>query len=60
MADRITNLADGIDPWDLEVELVPTSMFSHVVGPHGRVPMGPPAIVAECPMAPELLRHSPI
>jgi hypothetical protein len=26
-----------------------------VVGPHGRVPMGPPAIVPECQVAHELL-----
>ena len=49
-----------VDPWDLDVEVLPTSMFTHVVGPHGKVPMGHPAIVAECPMAHELLRSSHI
>ncbi len=60
MVAKVDALAEEIDPWDLDVEVLPTSMFTHVVGPHGKVPMGPPAIVAECPMAPELLRHSPI
>jgi len=60
MTAKIDSLGADIDPWDLDVEVLPTSMFTHVVGPHGRVPMGPPAIVAECPMAHELLRPSHI
>lgn len=60
MTAKIDALAVDTDPWDLEVEVLPTSMFTHVVGPHGKVPMGPPAIVAECPMAHELLRSSHI
>ena len=34
--------------------------FTHVVGPHGRLPMGPPATAPESPYTPELLRPSPI
>ena len=49
-----------MDAWDLDVEVIPTSMISDVVGPHGHVPMGPPAIKPECPMAWELLKHSPM
>jgi hypothetical protein len=60
MVAKVEALGEDIDPWDVDVEVLPTSMFTHVVGPHGKVPMGPPAIVAECPMAHELLRHSPI
>jgi hypothetical protein len=60
MVAKVDALAEDADPWDLDVEILPTSMFTSVVGPHGLVPMGPPAIVPECPMAPELLRHSPI
>jgi hypothetical protein len=60
MVSKIDALGDEYDPWELDVEVLPTSMFTHVVGPHGMVPMGPPAIVAECPLASELLRHSPI
>jgi hypothetical protein len=60
MVAKIDALAVDVDPWDLDVEVLPTSMFTHVVGPHGKVPMGPPAIVAECPLASELLRQSPI
>lgn len=60
MADRLAVLADEHDPWELDVEVVATSVVTHVVGPHGKVPMGPPAIAPECPMAHELLRHSAI
>lgn len=58
MEERLAELARDTEPWDLDVELLPTSAFTDVVGPLGRVPMGPPAIVTECPFAPELLRHS--
>ncbi len=60
MVAKLDAFADEHDPWDLDVEAIPTSMCTHVVGPHGKVPMGPPAIAAECPMAPELLRPSHI
>lgn len=60
MVAKLDALGAETDPWDLEVEVLPTSMFTHVVGPHGKVPMGPPAIVPECPMAHELLRPSHI
>ena len=60
MVHRIGASTEERDPWELDVEIVPTSMVTDVVGRHGRVPMGPPAIVAECPMAHELLRHSAI
>jgi hypothetical protein len=48
----------SVDSWEMDVEILPTSMVTDVIGPHGRVPMGPPAIQPECPMAHELLRHS--
>jgi hypothetical protein len=60
MVGKVEALAGEHDPWALDIEVLPTSMFTHVVGPHGKVPMGPPAIVAECPMAHELLRPSHI
>ena len=60
MADRVRTLTEDVDPWDLDVEVLPTSLVTDVIGPHGRVPMGPPAIVPECAMAHELLRHSPM
>jgi hypothetical protein len=47
-----------VDPWEMDVEVLPTSMVTDVVGPHGHVPMGPPAISPDCPMAHELLRRS--
>jgi hypothetical protein len=60
MVERIGALSAVHDPWDLDVEVLPTSLVTHVVGPNGCVPMGPPAITPECPMAHELLRPSPI
>ena len=60
MVARVEGLCADADPWELDVEVLPTSMFTHVVGPNGKVPMGPPAIVADCPMAHELLRPSHI
>lgn len=63
MAGHLAALTDSCgefayDPWQLDVELLPTAMIDAVVGPHGRMPMGPPASAAECPMAHELLRAS--
>ena len=60
MVARIEAMTEDRDPWELDVEVLPTSFVTDVVGRHGRVPMGPPAIVPECPMASELLRHSAI
>ncbi len=58
MAERVEALSADNDPWDLDVEVLPNALLTDVVGPGGRVPIGPSALVAECPMAPELLRHS--
>ncbi len=60
MVARIDAMTTDRDPWELDVEVLPTSLVTDVVGRHGRVPMGPPAITPECPMAHELLRHSAI
>jgi hypothetical protein len=60
MVGCIEALGDERDPWDLDVEVLPTSFVTHVVGPNGVVPMGPPTITPECPMAHELLRRSPL
>ncbi len=45
---------DDLDPWDLDVEILPSSLVSDIVGPLGRQPMGPVAITPECPVAHEL------
>ena len=60
MVERVERLSAGADPWELDVEVLPTSFVSDVVSPSGKVPMGPPAIVPECSLAPELLRSSPM
>ncbi len=60
MVRRVDELGADADPWELDVEVLPTTLVSDVVGPAGRLPAGPPALAAECPMAPELLRSSHI
>ena len=60
MVERHAELAADMDPWSVSVEVLPTSLFSHVAGPHGVVPMGPPAVQAECPLAAELLHRPPM
>lgn len=60
MSAQAERLRSDLDPWDLEVEILPTSRFTDILGPRGRLPMGPPATTAECGFTPELLRHSPI
>ncbi len=55
MVERRTEVAEGIDDWTVDVEIIPTRLISDVVGPHGRAPMGPPAAKPECPLAAELL-----
>ena len=57
MEQRRSALGDELDDWDLDVEILPTSLATHVVGPHGLAPMGPPAAQPECSMAAELLRN---
>ncbi len=44
----------SIDPWTREVETLPASLVTHVVGPPGRTTVA--GVRAECEMAPELLR----
>jgi hypothetical protein len=57
IARRDAIVADR-DEWAVDVDVLPTSMVTHVVGPRGVMPMGPPAARAECPFAAELLRHA--
>ena len=51
MVAKADALRAETDAWELDIEVLPTSMFTHVVGPNGKVPMGPPAIVPECGVA---------
>ena len=60
MRERIDVAIADVDPWDLEVEAFSTAQVTDVIGPLGRLPMGPAAVAAECPPAPELLRISPM
>ena len=49
------------DYWRRDAEMLPLALVSHVVGPASRLPVSEPAAVrAECEMAPELLRASPM
>ncbi len=55
MEARRAEIAADIDDWSVDVEILPTRLVTDVVGPHGRMPMGPPAARPECPVAAELL-----
>lgn len=58
MCRRIDDRARG---WVGPAETVPAALFSALVGPEGwREPTGPDDWSAECPLAAELLRPSPI
>ena len=57
MADKRDALAADCDEWTLDIEVIPARLATDVVGPHGIMPMGPPAARAECPVAAELLRN---
>ena len=50
----VERVAQTLDPWSRECDVVPISLVSSVVGPDGRSPSS--AIRPECEMAPELLR----
>lgn len=48
------------DPFGADVEVLATSVVTDVAGPEGRARCGPDALRAECELAPELLRPSPM
>ncbi len=50
--------ASGVEPWDREVELVPASLLSGVVGPEGLVEVPDGLAGATCQVSPELLRDA--
>lgn len=56
MEEKRAALADEQDDWTVDVEILPTRLITDVVGPHGIMPMGPPAAQPECSFAAELLR----
>lgn len=56
----IARVVDDEDPFDVDVEVLPTDSVTHVVGPNGWHTMSPAALAAECDVAPELLRSSPM
>ena len=55
MVERRAEIADELDDWQVDVEIIPSRLISDVIGPLGRMPMGPPAAQPECPLAAELL-----
>jgi hypothetical protein len=56
-----TRIADVRVAWDAEAEVLPLALFSAVVGPSGVLDVTAPGVLAaECPMAHELVRPSPM
>lgn len=58
MVEKRAAIADQQDDWTVDVEVLPARLITDVVGPHGRMPMGPHASQPECGFAAELLRRS--
>lgn len=60
-AEMLERIGDVRAPWDAEAEPVPLGLAGRVVGPGGAAPADVPGLLdAECPMAHELLRPSPM
>jgi hypothetical protein len=57
IAERV---AAADDPWLLDTDVFAASSVTHVAGPAGVLVACPAAFAPDCPMAPELLRASPI
>jgi hypothetical protein len=62
IVDAIVAHVDADDDfWGREAEWLPLRLVAQLVGPGGRSPAAvPSAVRAECEMAPELLRSSPM
>jgi hypothetical protein len=59
IADR---LSAGAEPWELDHDVFATGLVTHVVGADGLTDLAgePGRLPVDCPLAPELLRISPI
>jgi len=61
MVDVIAAYVDRQDYWSRDAEALPLRLVAEVVGPGGRLPASSAtAVRAECELAPELLRSSPM
>jgi len=61
LATMVERLADVRAPWEAPAEVLPAALFRTVVGPAGAVDADHAgALAAECPMAHELVRPSPM
>lgn len=58
MVEKRAAIAEQQDDWTVDVEVLPTRLITNVVGPLGKMPMGPHAAQPECGFAAELLRRS--
>ena len=54
----LTRIEDASDPWDSDLEFVPWSLFTSVVGPGGASNFDAAWRRADCPAAPELFKPS--
>jgi hypothetical protein len=56
LVDRLSDAGRGGDPWDVDEELVPLDLVTHIVGPDGLQPVTQAVRHSDCPVAAELLR----
>lgn len=54
----VTRVEDSADPWDSDLEVVPASLFTSVVGPNGASSFDQAWRRADCPPSPELFKPS--
>ncbi len=54
----LTRIEDAADPWDADLDFVPASLFTSVVGPSGASSFDAAWRRADCPPAPELFKPS--
>lgn len=57
-ASLVQRVADVRAPWLAEADVVPLGLCSHVAAPNGVLPIADVLLVADCPLAHELLRSS--
>ncbi|MEZ5257202.1 MAG: hypothetical protein R2705_10030 [Ilumatobacteraceae bacterium] len=54
----LERVGQGVDPWELDDEVVPIELIDRVIGPGGDTDPAAALAGSDCPMAPELLRSS--
>ncbi len=57
LKDRLAGIREGGEPWDVDEEVVPLDLVTHIVGPTGVQSVAQALQHSACPVATELLRR---